>query len=472
MRPVRIVATLVFVLAMFSAVAGAQVVLTDDSFTSSLTPKANYGTSIALVVSSGANTYLKFSFASLPSSLNGSNISGANVVLYVDALLASGTMDVYEVNAPWSQNSITYNNAPPLGTQILSAVPVTKAGSLSLNLTSTVQAWLNGTQPNYGIALVPSPGSSIVASFDSIENILTSHPAQLNLVLVSAGPQGAQGPQGPQGAQGPQGPAGPAGATGPQGPAGPIGATGPAGINNRGIWTSGNTYNPGDSVYDAGSYWLATAPNSGSEPSPVNPTWQLLAAGINNRGLWNSSATYNLYDAVSDQGSFWLARVQNSNSEPTLSSVYWQQLAAAGGAAMSSINNLNGTSCSYSGSSGTVTVTYSAVGAITLSCILPAIAPTLTSISISPMNPSIVVGNTEQFAATGTYSDGYTQVITNAVTWSSSNTATATIGASTGLATTTAIGSTTITATLGSVSGSTTLTTSSPNACDWCFLGP
>ncbi len=49
-----------------SVAASAQTVLTDDSFTSSATPKVNYGNSISLVVTSGANSYLKFSFANLP----------------------------------------------------------------------------------------------------------------------------------------------------------------------------------------------------------------------------------------------------------------------------------------------------------------------------------------------------------------------------------------------------------------------
>ena len=231
----RIVIRLILLVAVLSAFAGAQVVLTDDAFTWSQTPKANYGSQIALVVCSGANTYLKFSLANLPSGINGTNISGANVVLYVDAVLNSGTMDVYVVNGSWSEGSITYNNAPTLGTKLLSAASVTKTGYLSLDVTSTVRAWLNGTLTNNGIALVPSSISAIAASFDSKETILTSHTAQLNLVLVSAGPQGPPGIQGPTGPQGQQGqtgavgPVGPAGQQGPQGPAGPTGATGATG---------------------------------------------------------------------------------------------------------------------------------------------------------------------------------------------------------------------------------------------------
>jgi|HubBroStandDraft_1064217.scaffolds.fasta_scaffold00246_3 hypothetical protein len=235
MRFAKIVVGLIFAVFVFSAVAGAQVVVTDDANTSSTFPTTNFGSSVALIVGSGSNTYIKFSLANLGSGVIGSNVSKGTLILYVDAVLASGTMDVYQVNGSWSEGKITYNSAPALGTQLFSAVSVSGSGYLSLDLTSTVQSWLNGTLANNGIALVPTPGSKISVSFDSKENIFTSHTAQLPLVLVSAGPQGPQGPQGSQGATGPQGPAGPSGApgaTGPQGAQGPqgsMGSTGPQG---------------------------------------------------------------------------------------------------------------------------------------------------------------------------------------------------------------------------------------------------
>jgi hypothetical protein len=84
-------------------------------------------------------------------------------------------------------------------------------------------------------------------------------------------------------------------------------------------------------------------------------------------------------------------------------------------------------------------------------------SPTLVSILVTPANASIVVGTTQQFTATGSYSDNTTKNITSSVTWSSSNTGVATIS-NTGLATSIAAGSTTIKAALASISGSTTLT--------------
>jgi hypothetical protein len=229
MRFSKIAVGLMFVVAALSAVAGAQAVVTDDANTSSLFPTTNFGSSIALIVGCGSNTYIKFNLAGLGSGVTGSNVSKATLILYVDAVLSSGTLDVYQVNGSWSEGKITYNSAPALGMQLFSAVSVSSPGYLSLDLTSTVQSWLNGTLANNGIALVPSSGSKISVSFDSKENIFTSHTAQLPLVLVSAGPQGPQGATGLTGAMGPQGATGATGAVGPQGATGLTGSQGPQG---------------------------------------------------------------------------------------------------------------------------------------------------------------------------------------------------------------------------------------------------
>ncbi len=96
-------------------------------------------------------------------------------------------------------------------------------------------------------------------------------------------------------------------------------------------------------------------------------------------------------------------------------------------------------------------------GVIVLGLLNGGTPPTLSSIAVTPGNPSIPKGTTQQFTATGTYSDGSTQNLTSTVAWSSSNTTVATIN-STGLATAVGAGSTTIQASSGSISGSTTLT--------------
>jgi hypothetical protein len=93
-------------------------------------------------------------------------------------------------------------------------------------------------------------------------------------------------------------------------------------------------------------------------------------------------------------------------------------------------------------------------------------AATLDSISVTPANPTIAVGATQQFTAIKTFSDSSTQDVTNSVTWSSATPGVAAIMAG-GLASSISTGTSVITATSGGISGSTTLTVFNPQAFDY-----
>ena len=83
--------------------------------------------------------------------------------------------------------------------------------------------------------------------------------------------------------------------------------------------------------------------------------------------------------------------------------------------------------------------------------IKPPTTKTLTSIAVTPASPAhLKVGATQQFTATGTFSDGTTSDLTASATWTSGTPATATISTA-GLATGVASGTTSITATSGTV---------------------
>jgi hypothetical protein len=97
-----------------------------------------------------------------------------------------------------------------------------------------------------------------------------------------------------------------------------------------------------------------------------------------------------------------------------------------------------------------------ALGSVAGSTTLTVTAAVLSSIAVTPANPSISDGTTQQFTAAGSYTDGSTQNVTNLVTWSSSNPADS-ISAS-GLAAANGVGASIIQATLNGVNGSTTLT--------------
>ena len=87
----------------------------------------------------------------------------------------------------------------------------------------------------------------------------------------------------------------------------------------------------------------------------------------------------------------------------------------------------------------------------------------LQSIAVTPANPSVAKGMTQQFTATGTYSDNSTQNLTSQVTWASATTSVATITAA-GLATGVATGTSTSAPRSGAISGSTVLTVTAGGA--------
>ena len=104
---------------------------------------------------------------------------------------------------------------------------------------------------------------------------------------------------------------------------------------------------------------------------------------------------------------------------------------------------------------GSVTISATS-GSVTGSTTVNVQSAVLSSITVRPVNKKIAPFTSQQFQAIGTYTDGSTHNVTGQVSWTSSNTAVATIGGS-GRAKALIPGPTTITATLGSISGSSTL---------------
>jgi hypothetical protein len=108
----------------------------------------------------------------------------------------------------------------------------------------------------------------------------------------------------------------------------------------------------------------------------------------------------------------------------------------------------------------TITATFSGVSGSTTLTVSSAV---LVSLEVTPTNPTIAFGTSQQLAATGVYSDGTTQDLTTQATWSSSAAGVSVSNAagSQGLASSLAIGSATVSATHAGITGSTTLTVSS-----------
>ncbi len=174
----------------------------------------------------------------------------------------------------------------------------------------------------------------------------------------------------------------------------------------------------------------------------VTPTSPSLAAGTTQQfaatGTFSDSTTQDLTDQVTWSSSATaVATVANSSGDEGLAT------GVAVGAA-------------------TIRATHVASG-VQGATTLAVTAAVLTALAVTPPGPSIASGTTQQFTATGTFSDSSTQDLTDQVTWSSSAGGVATIdngSGNEGLATAVAVGSTTITAThvATSVADSTALT--------------
>ena len=141
----------------------------------------------------------------------------------------------------------------------------------------------------------------------------------------------------------------------------------------------------------------------------------------------------------------------NDGSVKSLSNTVWSTSPAA-------FATINSAGLLTAISPGSVTVTASsgtASGTVTMTVLS---AP-LQSITVTPANPTVSLssgGVTKAFSATGRYTDGTTQDLTNSVTWSSTSVTVATID-QTGLATGRSVGTTDIQASTSNIVGFTKL---------------
>jgi hypothetical protein len=174
-------------LTLLAATAGySQITPLGDSYTNTAASTTNYGATTQITVDAAADvSYIQFNLASIPA---GSVVSQATLKLYVNSVTTAGSFNVDYVNGAWTESTIDASNAPPLGTAIASSIAVTAAEKnqyILVNVTSALQAWLNETETNNGIALVAN--STFHATFDSKESTTTSHAPELDIVFAGGG---------------------------------------------------------------------------------------------------------------------------------------------------------------------------------------------------------------------------------------------------------------------------------------------
>jgi len=194
--------TNVFLLLLTAGIFG-QAVLVADSYTSATSANGNFGSNPTLTVSANNAAYVKFILsATLMAVTKADDVAKATVKFYVSKVASTGKLDLYPVLAEWDEKMISANNAPAVGTLLLTTPQIGKDAQgnyLLIDITALVKQWLGDGQnalPNYGFALAPHQPDADTPqladiNLDSKENSQTSHDALLSVQLENA-PDGLQ----------------------------------------------------------------------------------------------------------------------------------------------------------------------------------------------------------------------------------------------------------------------------------------
>jgi len=213
--------------------------------------------------------------------------------------------------------------------------------------------------------------------------------------------------------------------------------------------------------------WLSTS----TKVATISATGLATGAGIGSTTIEATSGSISASTGLNVLAPI-LASITVSPANARIAAGSKQQYAAMGVYSDGSVQNLTASVTWSSSNAKVATITagglatttsagnttiQASLGSIVGSTPLTVTPPVLVSIVVTPVNVGILVGNTQQYSAVGTYSDGSTQDVTSSAAWSSSNAAAATISAA-GMATGVAPGSATIQALLGAISATASLT--------------
>jgi len=162
--------------------------LTADTYVTTASPSSNFGGAAVINVGNGASALLQFDLSNaLSQILSGLNsttavptIGRATLTVYANKAPASGNLSVASNTGAWTESGVTQGTAP-LTNPAATSVAVSAPGFITLDITSIVQGWLNGTA-NDGLTLTCD---TCVLVLDSKEATTTSHAAALDIDLAT-----------------------------------------------------------------------------------------------------------------------------------------------------------------------------------------------------------------------------------------------------------------------------------------------
>ncbi|HXN06438.1 MAG TPA: Ig-like domain-containing protein [Nitrospiria bacterium] len=190
--------------------------------------------------------------------------------------------------------------------------------------------------------------------------------------------------------------------------------------SNTGIATIGNS---------PGLYGLA----SGISVGPSNITASFSSITSNTALLTVTSAVVVSIAVTPANQSIALGNTQQFTAKGTFSDTTIQDITSlvtwsSSNVSVGTVSNVLTTNGLFTSlAQGTTGITAKLSGVTSNTATIQVTPPVLVSIAVTPTSPSILIGATQQFTATGTYSDGSMQDLTTSVNWVSAYTNIATI---------------------------------------------
>ena len=207
-------------------VRGGNAILVQDTYDAAVRPRDNHGRKVSCKVAPRNRGYMQFDLATLPTGTLPDRITKATLILWASRVSRAGSLEVFSVNEPWDEKTLTFTNAPALTADPVARLTIPAPRQYALvDVTDLVKRWIAEPATNYGLALAAAPAEATDVTFSTKENVAIGHEPAISIELAG----GESGPPGPPGPIGPPGPSGPPGIAGVQGPAGPMGGPGPLG---------------------------------------------------------------------------------------------------------------------------------------------------------------------------------------------------------------------------------------------------
>lgn len=170
--------------------------LSKDTFASSYEPGTAHNNLTFLIAGNHAATYgttRSYCWYQLPGLPDGAQIDSASLSFNMYLNLSDNTkIELHKVTSDWDQASLTWNNQPTYAANSESFVSGNTIGWWNFDITNLVSTWYQGTQPNYGVALLASPESANRRGFRSA-NYTTDISARPKLTInYTVNPTGDQ----------------------------------------------------------------------------------------------------------------------------------------------------------------------------------------------------------------------------------------------------------------------------------------